>query len=64
MKREPKLYVEDIKNCIKSIENYTQGITFEDFLKNKMAIDAVERNFITIRRSIKYDTQRISRKTS
>ncbi len=28
--------------------NHTQGMTPEDFEKNEMALDAVERNFITI----------------
>ena len=42
MKREPILCIEDIKNCIESIENYTCGMTLEDFLKNEMIIDAVE----------------------
>ncbi|MEW6556170.1 MAG: DUF86 domain-containing protein [Elusimicrobiota bacterium] len=48
MKREDKSYIEDIKNCIENIEEYTKEKTIQDFLKDKKTIDAVERNFITI----------------
>lgn len=44
LKRELKLYLEDIKICIDSIEQYTANMTPEEFKKNKMAVDAVVRN--------------------
>lgn len=44
-KRNIVLYLEDIKNSIKKIEEYTRGLSFADFAKNQMAIDAVVRNF-------------------
>lgn len=43
-KRTPKLYLEDILMSIKNIEEYTQGMTFELFAKDKKTIDAVVRN--------------------
>ena len=43
-KRDHNLYLSDIGECIKNIEQYTQNLTFEKFKNNKMAIDAVIRN--------------------
>jgi len=42
--RDYKFYLEDIKECIKSIELYTENLTFEKFKNNKMVVDAVIRN--------------------
>ena len=35
MPREYKLYIEDILNSIKSIEDYTKNYTYDNFAKNK-----------------------------
>lgn len=43
-KRETKLYLEDIKDCIRKIEQYTKGESFDAFTHNTMIIDAVVRN--------------------
>src|SRR3989344_7762100 len=43
MKRDYKLYLQDIKDCIKQIESYLQGISEQDFSKNIMLQDAVIR---------------------
>jgi uncharacterized protein with HEPN domain len=43
-KREPKLYLEDVKNSIEKIEEYISGINFEKFSKDTKTIDAVVRN--------------------
>lgn len=43
-KRLPKLYLEDILNSISNIEEYTQGLSFEDFSNDNKTIDAVVRN--------------------
>lgn len=43
-KRLPKLYLEDISNSISNIEDYTKGLSFETFSKDKKTIDAVVRN--------------------
>ena len=43
--RNPKLYVKDILDSIKSIREYTNGLTFEKFCQKKIAVDAVVRNF-------------------
>jgi uncharacterized protein with HEPN domain len=44
MKREGKLYIEDIINSIDNISGYIKGLSHEDFSKNNMVIDAVIRN--------------------
>ena len=44
-KRDTKLYVKDIVDSIKKIEQYTKGLTLEKFKKENLIIDAVIRNF-------------------
>ena len=45
MKRKNhKLFVEDVLEAIDKIERYTKGLTYETFVKNDMAVDAVIRN--------------------
>lgn len=43
MKRDYKLYINDIKECIKFIEKFTQGISEQEFKSNVMIQDAVIR---------------------
>ena len=43
--REYRLYIEDIADSIKRIKAYTKNISFEQFTKDNMRIDAVIRNF-------------------
>ncbi|MEM7548167.1 MAG: DUF86 domain-containing protein [Bacteroidota bacterium] len=45
MSRSLELLVEDILDCIKKIEKYTEGLSFKNFLKDDKTIDAVVRNF-------------------
>jgi uncharacterized protein with HEPN domain len=54
MKRDYGLYVEDILNAIQNIEEYSNGVIFEDFLKNRMLIDAIIRNFEVIGEAAKH----------
>jgi uncharacterized protein with HEPN domain len=45
MKRKTyKMFVEDILEVMDKIERYTKGLSYETFVKNDMAIDAVIRN--------------------
>ena len=44
MPREYKLYIEDITESIKNIEDYTKSVTHDSFVKNKLIIDGVVRN--------------------
>ena len=43
-RREAELYLEDIKSSIEKIEEYIDGIDFENFSKDAKTIDAVVRN--------------------
>lgn len=44
MKRNFKLYFDDILNAILNIEEYMGNLTIEEFKKNKLVRDAVIRN--------------------
>ena len=44
-KREAKLLLEDIWEAIGKIEDYTQAMSFEQFIKDSKTVDAVIRNF-------------------
>jgi len=44
-KRGDKLYLRDILNSIKKIEKYVYKLSYKEFSKNLMIIDAVVRNF-------------------
>lgn len=44
MKRNYKMFVEDIVHAMDKIEQYLNGMTFEQFMQNEMLIDAVIRN--------------------
>ena len=45
MKRDYRLYINDILEAIEKIKKYTKGLSFEKFSQNEMTIDAVVRNF-------------------
>lgn len=52
-RRDFLLFLEDIMVCIEKLEKYTQGLTFQQFSKNEMAVDAVIRNFEVIGEAVK-----------
>jgi len=52
-KRDFIVFLEDIKNSIEKIEKYTTNLSFEDFCKNEMLIDAIIRNFVIIGEAVK-----------
>ncbi len=43
MKRDMRVYIEDILEGIEKIEEYTKGVSSEDFYKNTQIQDAVLR---------------------
>ena len=45
MKRDSLLYLNDILESIDHIQQYINNLTFEEFTKSNMVIDAVIRNF-------------------
>jgi uncharacterized protein with HEPN domain len=44
-KREDYLLIDDIKNCLRKILSYTNGLSFEQFSDDEKTADAVIRNF-------------------
>ncbi|MBI3754769.1 MAG: DUF86 domain-containing protein [Deltaproteobacteria bacterium] len=53
MKRDMRLYIEDISECIARIEEYTKEIAEKDFYKNTQIQDAVLRRFEIIGEAVK-----------
>lgn len=43
--KSDKIYLDHIRESITSILEYTYGMTYEDFLSNRLVRDAVIRNF-------------------
>jgi uncharacterized protein with HEPN domain len=48
MQRDYKIYLNDILDAIKRIEEYTNGLSLADFKNNRLKQDAVIRNLIVI----------------
>ncbi|MFC1790619.1 DUF86 domain-containing protein [Patescibacteria group bacterium] len=48
MPKSIKVYLDDIQESIRKIEEYTKGYDFEKFIKDGKTIDAVIRNFSII----------------
>lgn len=51
--RNFKVYIDDIVNCIKRIERYTEDITYNQFIKNELIQDGVIRNLEIIGEAVK-----------
>jgi uncharacterized protein with HEPN domain len=52
--RSTKLYLEDISNAIKEVEEFAEGLTFDDFSRNTQVIRAVTMDFIIIGEATKH----------
>ena len=64
MKRDYRLYIDDILEAIRKIEKYTEGLAMEAFLRDDKSIDAVTRNFQIIGEAVKHIPQDIREKYS
>jgi uncharacterized protein with HEPN domain len=53
MKKNFKIYINEILNAILEIEEFTGNLTYESFLRNKMAIKAVSMNLVLIGENVK-----------
>lgn len=62
MKKDFRVYVNQILEAICEIEEFTKGLTYEDFLRNKMAIKAVSMNLILIGENVRLVSVEIKRK--
>lgn len=45
MKRDYRLYIDDILEAVEKIEKYVEGFTFDEFANDSKTIDSVIRNF-------------------
>ncbi len=54
MTRDLKLYLEDMFNAIKEVEEFMKDLSFEDFSKDTKAIRAVTMDFIIIGEAAKH----------
>ena len=59
MFRDFQVYIEDIIDAIDSIEEYTEQLTYESFVKDKKTVDAVVRNFEIIGEATKHIPERV-----
>ena len=62
MQRDYKVYLDDIKDAIKRIEEYTKDMLFEDFLPNTLVQDAVLRNLMVIGEAAKSLPAKVTQK--
>lgn len=63
-KRDIILFIEDIFESIKRIEDFTKDFSEEDFCDNKMVQDAVVRNFEIIGEAVKNIPENFRKKYS
>lgn len=59
MKKDPRIFVEHILECIELIKDYTKGVTKEDFLKSQQLQDSVIRRIEVIGEAVKNIPQEI-----
>lgn len=62
MKKDPKIFIEHILECVELIEKYTNKITKEEFLDNRQLQDAVMRRIEIIGEAVKNIPQEIKDK--
>lgn len=60
MKKDPIVFIEHILECIELIEEYTRGVTKEEFFKSKQLQDSVIRRIEVIGEAAKNIFQEIS----
>lgn len=53
MPRDPRFLLEDILEACSRILCYTEGLTFEDFQRDRKTLDAVLHNLVTIGEAVK-----------
>jgi len=53
MSKDFKVYLEDVMDAIAKIEKYVANLSFEEFRKNEMVIDATIRNLEIIGEAVK-----------
>jgi uncharacterized protein with HEPN domain len=64
MQRELKVYINDILDGIRKIEQYTNKLSFEEFLENELVQDGVVRNLEIIGETVKKIPEDVRKKKS
>jgi len=64
MPKDSRVYLEDIIEAITKIEKYMGNLTFEEFRKNELVIDAVIRNLEIIGEAVKRMPKEVREKAS
>jgi len=54
MKRDYRLYIDDLIEAIERIEKYAGGLSFEEFSRDTKTVDAVIRNFEVLGEAAKH----------
>jgi len=62
MKRDYRLYIDDLLEAIEKIEKYVKGLSFDEFRQDGKTIDAVIRNFEIIGEAAKHIPEEVRRK--
>jgi len=60
--RKPSVIVQDIINCIRHIQLYTENLSFEDFTNNYMAVEACLYNIQVIGEAVSQLPEEIKEK--
>ena len=64
MKRDIRVYLDDILDAIASILEYTRRLSFDEFSKDRKTVDAVIRNLEVLGEAAKKIPQNVRRKHS
>ena len=59
-----RVYVQDILEAIRRIDDYLEDLTFEEFSKDNKTVDAVIRNFVVIGEAAKHIPFNVKKKYS
>jgi len=51
-KRDHRLYVDDILECVRAVESYVEGIDFDTFINDRKTYSATLREYIVIGEAI------------
>jgi len=62
VKKDPRIFIEHILECIELIADYTKGVTKEDFLKSQQLQDSVIRRIEITGEAIKNIPQELKEK--
>ena len=62
MRKDYGLYIDDILEAIKNIEDYVRGLDFDGFTQDRKTVDAVLRNFEILGEAAKHVPESVRRR--